>query len=122
MHRVRNLLQRLASALAALALAVLMAGPSLETLVCHDEISAAATAAGSAMEQAISLDGGAKPHPESSPHQSCVHGHCHHSVQSPPVTVAELSVMQSRSARHAWPTVIRLATLAPSGLERPPRA
>jgi hypothetical protein len=122
MHAVRNLVRRLAGALVALTLAMFVVGPSLDAVICHDELSAAASTAVVTGEQVAAYDDSGTQHPGSSPHQPCVHGHCHHNLQSVPASLAEAPVSEGGAERHAWPTLVRLATLSPSGLERPPRA
>lgn len=118
MHAFRNLVRRLAGALVALTLAMFVVGPSLDALVCHEELSTVVATG----EQVATIDDGGTRHPGSSPHQPCVHGHCHHNLQSVLAMVAEAPVSEGGGERQVWPALIRLATLAPTGLERPPRA
>ena len=122
MHAVRILFRRLAGALVALTLAMFVVAPSLDALICGDEGAVASAASTSSADQLAKFDDGGVGHADSVPHQPCVHGHCHHGFQYVPVAVAEAPVSEAGTARHVWPTPVRLATLAPSSLERPPRA
>jgi hypothetical protein len=122
MQAVRNLVRRLAGALVALTLAMVVVGPSLDTAICRGESPAVSSAGFATGEQVSIFDEGGMQHPGSSPHQPCLHGHCHHNLESVPATLAEAPVSDDDGEPHAWPAPVRLAALAPSGLERPPRA
>lgn len=122
MHAVRNLFRRLAGALVALTLAMVVAGPALDALVCGDEGATSVAAAAGPADLLSEIDDGGPGHADGAPHQACVHGHCHHGFQSAPIALADALMIEGGDERHALPTPARLATRNPAGLERPPRA
>ena len=106
----------LLSALFALVLVLFVAGPLVDAATCGlegvDTCEATLIEGGHSQEDAS--------HSPDTLH-GCVHGHCHASADVPPLTSdgAEPSTM---AATLAAPPDFRLASRAPDGLIRPPRA
>jgi len=114
--------RHLGRALAALTLGLFVLAPSLDALVCYGDGTPSHAVAEGAADHLSNLDDGGAGRPDSAPDQPCVHGHCHHDLQSVPVALADGSVIEGRPERPVWPASVRLATLTPSGPDRPPRA
>lgn len=111
--------RRLGAALSALVLAVLVLGPSLDAIICHDDLSMSAAAAEALTERAA-------PHQDRSDHGgdglACVHGHCHHGSAYAPVAFAAVEGREALRAEHKLFRV-RVEISDPKfGLKRPPRA
>jgi hypothetical protein len=107
----------LGAALAALVLAVLTFGPSLDGLLCHDENGPSA-AAQSGVETAPAQDSDGHAD-EAGP---CVHGHCHHGATFLAAAPLDAVAASAPSGRQVWEQA-RVSTSDPKfGLIRPPRA
>ncbi|MBB5746308.1 hypothetical protein [Brevundimonas variabilis] len=103
------------AALIALFIAVFVLIPTADAAACALEVQPAQAAA------SVADDGGDVPS-DVDDHAICSHGHCHHSgtaMPSQPQTVAVTAAVAPSLLR---PADEPLASRAPSGLERPPRA
>ena len=105
----------LASALFALFLAVFVLIPTVDAAACAMELEPAHAAA------AVADDGGDLP---SGPDRDteCSHGHCHHSGSAMPSSLQPATLTMAVALNLLRPTAEPLASRAPSGLKRPPRA
>lgn len=119
MARTPSWWRRLGAALAALVVAVLAFGPSLDSLVCGDEAGLAAAAA--EHSPAAAPDYGQAGHSDDDL-GVCVHGHCHHAGSYAPAATVAVAEPAPLRARHGLQRA-RVATSDPKfGLLRPPRA
>ena len=114
--------RRLGSTLMAGAMALLMLGPTLDAVTCFDETMPAAVAQSA---DGVALADGAgssdRHHPDD-PQGFCSHGHCHHAGQYVPAQGDAPAPPGPAAEPHRVLRAAALASLAPSGLERPPRA
>jgi len=111
--------RRLGATLAALALVVLTFGPSLDSLLCHDEAGLQAAAA----EQTVASNPDAEAeHPAADGSGLCVHGHCHHAAPFLPADAVRSAEPASHLARHTWARATLPSSAPKFGLKRPPRA
>ncbi len=106
----------ISTALFALVITFVSLGPSLESLLCHEE--------GGAVAAALSQDSFTAPDAPADDHDAegpCVHGHCHHVVAfAPPMAAAALIPAISPIERTTAED--RLLYSDPTfGLKRPPR-
>ena len=99
-------------------LTTLLAGPTLDALICKDDASApaAATLGDVAVAHA---DDGLTPDLGSG---GCPHGHCHHGVAFALASAETAIAPTPREALLAPPLLTQLASRSPKGIERPPRA
>lgn len=105
---------------AALLLAVLTLGPTVDSLVCGGDVSFAAAASEA---QIVNVQASQLPDDHGSGMADvCMHGHCHHYAPFFPAQgVGEHSVNESPAAHDSLRATIR--TSDPHfGLKRPPRA
>jgi 4-hydroxyphenylpyruvate dioxygenase-like putative hemolysin len=111
--------------MAALMLAVLAFGSSIDAYVCRAEAIPPATASSSADEaaqHAEALHAHAFPSEHDDGEGPCVHGHCHHAiffVDTPPVQIGQAGAVPQRLSPRR--TSVALSDLQ-FGLMRPPRA
>ena len=103
------------AALFALFVAVFVLIPTFDAAACAVELEPAHAAA------SVADDGGDLPS-EPDDHAICSHGHCHHSGTAMPSSTQSVSVTAAVAPSLLRPTDEPLASRAPSGLERPPRA
>lgn len=102
------------AALIALFVAVFVLIPTVDAAACAVELEPAHAAASL-------YDNGEMPAgPET--HAVCSHGHCHHSGAAIPESPQATSVARIAAPSLLRPTTEPLASRAPSGLKRPPRA
>ena len=98
-------------------LATLLAGPTFDAFLCKEDGGAVAAPMDTAIFAADHQDdnhGGGAP-------ASCPHGHCHHGVGFGAAAFAVGAELTTSGEAHLAPPPSRHASLAPSGLERPPR-
>ena len=105
----------LASALFALFLAVFVLIPTVDAAACAMELEPAHAAA------SVADDGGDLPS-DSDDHAICSHGHCHHSGTTLPLSPQSVAMTAAVAPNLLRPADEPLASRAPDGLERPPRA
>lgn len=111
--------------MAALILAVLAFGPSIDAYVCQGEAvhpAVAASSAGEAVQHAEALHAHAFPAAHDDGEGPCVHGHCHHAIffaDTPPVQIGQAGAVPQRLSPRR--TSVALSDLQ-FGLMRPPRA
>lgn len=103
------------AALLALVVAVFVLIPTFDAAACAVELEPAHAAA------SVADDGGDLPS-DSDDHAICSHGHCHHSGTAMPSSPQSVAVTAAVAPSLLRPTDEPLASRAPSGLERPPRA
>lgn len=103
------------AALFALLVAVFVLIPTVDAAACALEL-APTHAAGS-----VADEGGDVPS-DPDDHAICSHGHCHHSGTAMPSSPQSVAVTAAVAPSLLRPTDEPLASRAPSGLERPPRA
>lgn len=103
------------AALFALLVAVFVLIPTVDAAACAAELEPAHAAASTAD------DGGDLPS-DPDDHAICSHGHCHHSGTAIPSSPQSITVTTVVAPTLLRPTDEPLASRAPSGLERPPRA
>lgn len=122
MVRLRHWWSRLGGLAAACLIAVLVASPVLDTVVCQDDGEPAAASSTFDQAQALSDVDHSTPDQGHGSAGVCVHGHCHHGA-------ANAALNPEITARLS-PVLGRLASLeesqhdseAPNRLDRPPRA
>ena len=103
------------AALLALFVAVFVLIPTVDAAACAVELEPAHAAA------SVADDGGDLPS-DPDDHAICSHGHCHHSGTAMPSWPQSVAVTAANSPNLLRPAAEPLASRAPSGLERPPRA
>jgi hypothetical protein len=103
------------AALIALLVAVFVLIPTVDAAACAVELEPSHIAT-SAVD-----DGGDLPS-DPDDHAICSHGHCHHSGTAMPSSPQSVTVTTAAASNLLRPTDEPLASRAPSGLERPPRA
>lgn len=103
------------AALFALFVAVFVLIPTVDAAACAVELEPAHAAA------SVADDGGDLPS-DSDDHAICSHGHCHHSGTAMPSSTQSVAVTAIVAPNLLRPTDEPLASRAPSGLKRPPRA
>lgn len=107
--------------IAALLLAVLTLGPSVDALICGDEAGAAAAAA-EVQTVIVQATPDTPDDHGSGMSDVCIHGHCHHYAPFVPILGAGEQATIEPSAQHDWwQTTIRKSD-PHFGLKRPPRA
>lgn len=113
--------RKLGAVLAALVLGLLTFGPSLDSIVCHDEAGMSAAASELPTAAEASDQGGGWPSDDAL--GACVHGHCHHGASYvPAMAAAAASGQEPMTDNHPLPRD-RVRTSDPKfGLMRPPRA
>lgn len=99
-------------------LASLLAGPTFDAFLCKED---AAAVAGSPLGAVLSANDHQDDGHSGDAAMACPHGHCHHGVSFGAVAIASGADLTSPGEIHLTPTSSRHASLAPSGLERPPR-
>lgn len=105
----------LMSALIALFVAVFVLIPTVDAAACAVELEPAHATA------SVADDGSDLPS-DPDDHAICSHGHCHHSATAMPSSPQSVAVTASIAPSLLRPADEPLASRAPSGLERPPRA
>ena len=105
----------LIAALLALFVAVFVLIPTVDAAACAVELDPAHAAA------SVADDGGDLPS-DPDDHAICSHGHCHHGGTAMPSSPQGVAVTAAIAPSLLRPTDEPLASRAPSGLERPPRA
>ena len=105
----------LVAALFALFVAVFILIPTVDAAACAVELEPAHAAA------SVAYDGGDLPS-DSDDHAICSHGHCHHGGTAIPSSPQSDAVTTAVAPRLLRPADEPMASRAPSGLERPPRA
>lgn len=111
--------RKFGATIVALALAMLVIGPSMDGVICFKDVSAK-TAAYSASVDAATSDGA----PDSSKNDvaSCIHGHCHHGgVFAPAADVVAVAFSPPSDAHNLHRLRIATSDLK-FDLDRPPRA
>jgi hypothetical protein len=115
MRKMKTWWRDLGGLLAACVLTLLVVAPTMNACLCANS----APASGAAVEAVQSQD-----HRDSAPCDAacCLNGHCHHggSMLNPFVTAIPRPALIE--AEHASAAVRALASLSPSGPDRPPRA
>jgi hypothetical protein len=126
MSRSRSWLGKLGGLLAACLVIAMVAGPMIDSLTCQGDADDKAAAV-ALVDQPETADAG--PDTGKIEHRQpaldlglCVHGHCHHGVSFAPEPIKVSVELLPRTERLLIPTTTLRASLAPSGLERPPRA
>ena len=116
---------RMRAAFAALVLAVVALGPSLDQAICSNEWMMGAVAAETSAD--ISQVSASSPHDhQTSGHVGeaggvCAHGHCHHSAPFVPSTAVADSGLVAVASPHALPLSSPSIDDLTFGLKRPPR-
>ena len=105
----------LVAALFVLFVGVFVLIPTVDAAACAVELDPAHAAA------SVADDGGDLPS-DSDDHAICSHGPCHHSGTAMPSSPQSVAVTAAVAPSLLRPTDEPLASRAPSGLERPPRA
>ena len=105
----------LVAALFVLFVGVFVLIPTVDAAACAVELDPAHAAA------SVADDGGDLPS-DPDDHAICSHGHCHHSGTAMPSSPQSVAVTAAVAPSLLRPTDEPLASRAPSGLERPPRA
>ena len=105
----------LMSALLALILAVFVLIPTADAATCAIEAEASHSAA-------LTLEDAGDEPVEPADHAACPHGHGHHGGTTVPSSPQHASADPITALRLLRPASEPLASRAPSGLERPPRA
>lgn len=114
-------LRRLGAVLAALVLAVLAFGPSLDALLCHDDADLGAVAAEMPAFGAEPGDQGPGEH--AGGRAACVHGHCHHgAAHTPALSAPDASRADAGAAGLGTPRTRIPTSDLKFRLIRPPRA
>jgi hypothetical protein len=103
------------AALIALLVAVFVLIPTVDAAACAVELEPTHAAA------SVADDGGDLPS-DPDDHAICSHGHCHHSGTAMPASPQTDAMTTALAPSLLRPTDEPLASRAPSGLERPPRA
>ncbi len=96
----------------ALLVAIFILIPTVDAAACTVEPAHAAA----------SIDDGGDLPSDPDDHAICSHGHCHHSGTAMPSSPQAVAVTAAIAPSLLRPTDEPLASRAPSGLERPPRA
>lgn len=98
-------------------LATLLAGPTFDAFLCKEDAVVASThdaVLSQGDHQDDGLAGGAAA--------ACPHGHCHHGTSFGVAMFESGAALTAPAEAHRVPPPSRHASLAPSGLDRPPRA
>lgn len=105
---------------AALLVAVLSLGPSVDALVCGDDLGMNAAAAETTILAGQSVNTPADDH-GSAPADVCIHGHCHHFAPFVPIDDPTVMASDLPSANHVLGRSVVRKTDPQFGLKRPPR-
>lgn len=100
-------------------LATLLAGPTFDAFLCKEDV---VVAAGSPHEAVLSASDHQGDGHSGDAAMACPHGHCHHGVSFGVAAIETGAALTAPGEAHRVPPPLRHASLAPSGLERPPRA
>lgn len=101
-------------ALILLVFGVLFVG-SVDAVACGPATEAAAV-------EVVAVDQtGSKQEPDNDRHGACLHGHCHHGAQQVPPLAAQVEALFVLVV-HQPSGELRLASITPDSLKRPPRA
>lgn len=99
-------------------LAALLAGPTFDAFLCKED---AVATAGSPHEAVLSASDHQDDGHSGGDTAACPHGHCHHGVSFGVANIESSATLTAAGEVHRPPPPSRHASLAPSGLERPPR-
>lgn len=101
-------------------LATLLAGPTFDAFLCKGD-RGTATVAGSPSGAVLSVSDHQDESHSGGASATCPHGHCHHGVGFGAAAFAAGTELTTSGETHLALPPSRHASLAPSGLERPPR-
>lgn len=99
-------------------LATLLAGPTFDAFLCKED---SGVVAGAALGAVLSVSDHQDDNHSGGVSAACPHGHCHHGVGFGAAAFAAGAELTTSGESHLAPPPSRHASLAPSGLERPPR-
>ena len=99
-------------------LATLLAGPTFDAFLCKED----AVAVGASSHEAVLSQGDHQDDGHSGGGAAaCPHGHCHHGASFGVTMIESGAALTAAAEAHRVSPPSRHASLAPSGLERPPR-
>ncbi len=101
-------------------LATLLAGPTFDAFLCKED-SGAVAVTGAPHDMVLSVRDHQDDNHSGGAAAVCPHGHCHHGVGFGAAAFAAGMHLTTSGEAHLTPPPSRHASLAPSGLERPPR-
>ena len=101
-------------------LATLLAGPTFDAFLCKEDGGSVAVTAAS-LDAVLSVSDHQDDNHSGGSSAACPHGHCHHGVGFGAAAFAAGAEVTTSGEAHLAPPPSRHASLAPSGLERPPR-
>lgn len=116
--------RRLGGLLAALVLAVLTMGPSLDALICggEDGMSAAAAVQTVDSDHAVAVEDGHGQSPHDGDLTPCMHGHCHHGAPYVPAALSDAEEPSVLTDGHDLDRVTVVTSDRHFQLKRPPRS